>query len=203
MPAQELILKLYHIQAIRFGDFTLKSGIQSPIYIDLRLIISYPQLLKEIGKAMWDQIKECQFDLFCGVPYTAIPIATCLSLSHEIPLIMRRKEAKNYGLQKTLEGAFQPGQTCLIVEDLITSGSSILKTAEHLKQEGLLVKEAVVLIDREQGGKKNLAQQGYAVRSVLTLSELLDVLFRNGFIAESVVAKVQDFLASAVTGKKY
>lgn len=194
MNKSELVLKLYDIQAVKFGEFTLKSGITSPIYIDLRLIISEPSLLSAIGDEMWKLAHELQFDLLCGVPYTALPIATCISLRHNVPMIMRRKEAKAYGTKKAIEGIFKQGQRCLVIEDLITSGTSILETTQALEQEGIKVTDTVFLIDREQGGRQNLAAKGYRAHAVLTITEMLEILKQHQRLDDATVQKVQTFL---------
>ena len=94
--APSLTLALYQIGAIQFGEFKLKSGEITSIYMNLRKIISYPQILRDVSAAMWNKVSGSQFDLVCGVPYTALPIATCMSLTHDIPMVMRRKKKKNY-----------------------------------------------------------------------------------------------------------
>ena len=170
-----LATALYHIGAVQFGDFTLKSGQQSSIYINLRKIISYPLLLRLIANAMWEKVQHCSFDLICGVPYTALPIATCMSIDHDIPMIMRRKEKKEYGTKQMIEGVFAVGQRCLIVEDIITTGSSILETARDLEKEQLQITDVIALIDREQGGRSNLSQF-YQVHTLLTLRQILSSL---------------------------
>ena len=169
----QLIPQLFEIGAVRHGSFTLKSGTISPIYVDLRGTISYPKLLIEIAEALYKCVKNCSFDLLCGVPYTALPFATAISIRHTIPMVLRRKEKKEYGTGKILEGIFRKGDRCLIVEDVITSGSSILETTQDLRREGLHVEDAVVLVDREQGAVSNLANEGISVHSVLTLGQLL------------------------------
>jgi len=194
MNKEQLIEELHQIQAIKFGTFTLKSGIISPIYLDLRLIISYPHLLKMIAKALWERMHSLSYDVICGVPYTALPIATALSLTHDIPMIMRRKEAKDYGTKKIIEGVFQKGQTCLILEDVITSGASILETLEPLKQEGLKVKDILVVINREQGGKERLENKGLHVHALLTLSEIAQTLYESQQIDKEMLNKVKTFL---------
>lgn len=173
-----LIHALYNIGAIQFGEFTLKSGAISPIYINLRKIISYPKLLEQISNAIWTKISELSFDLICGVPYTALPIATCLSLNHQIPMVMRRKEKKDYGTKQLIEGVFKANQTCLIVEDIITTGGSILETAADLENEGLIIKQVVALVDRAQGGIKTLEKK-FPTNAILTLPQMLETLIHS------------------------
>jgi uridine monophosphate synthetase len=173
---QALVLNLYAIGAIKFGSFTLKSGAISPIYLDLRSIVSYPKLVKEVCATLHQKMKNLSFDCICGVPYTALPIASCLSVTHEIPMLMRRKEAKNYGTKKMIEGSIHPGQTCLIIEDVITSGGSVLETASPLQEEGVVVRDALVIIDREQGGRERLEGKGIRAHSLVSLSQVIQIL---------------------------
>ena len=194
MIQEKLIDGLFTIGAVKFGTFTLKSGIVSPIYIDLRLIVSYPNLLKDVAETMWEKIKDVETDCICGVPYTALPIATAISLAHNIPMIMRRKEIKDYGTKRAIEGVFSPGQRCIVIEDLITSGSSIFETVDPLKFEGLEVTDVVVLIDREQGGKQRLEGCGYRLHSVLPITKILHCLESNKQIASATVSEVTNFL---------
>jgi uridine monophosphate synthetase len=172
MNKAQMIGKLHQIGAIKYGDFTLKSGAKSSIYVDLRVLVSYPQILNEIANALWQQTSHLSFDHLCGVPYTALPIATCISIANNKPMLMRRKEAKAYGTKQMIEGHYQPEQSCLIIEDVITSGSSVLETTKDLTDVGLKPKYVAVVLDREQGGKQALEQAGYQVFNLLTLSEL-------------------------------
>lgn len=172
---QALSIELFHIGAIQFGHFQLKSGQWSPIYINLRKIIAYPQLLRRIAEAMWVSTQHCTYDLICGVPYTALPIATCISLDHNIPMIMRRKEKKDYGTKQSIEGVYQAGQRCLIIEDVVTSGGSLIETATELQQAGLVVDDVIALIDREQGGRNNL-RASFRFHHLLTLTEIFALL---------------------------
>lgn len=190
----ELILDLYKIEAIKFGAFKLKSGIISPIYIDLRLTISYPKVLNKIADSIWEQIKLLKFDIICGVPYTAIPFAGIIAATHNIPMVMCRKEPKEHGTKKMVEGCFASGQTCLVIEDLITSGASILETVESLEKCGLVVKDAGMLIDREQNGKNILASKGYNAHAVVTLSQILECLQQENKIDEITIESIKLFL---------
>lgn len=173
---ETIACRLYEIGAIQFGHFTLKSGQTSTLYIDLRRIISFPELLQQITAIMWEKIHTCQFDLVCGVPYTALPIATCMSLQHNIPMIMRRKEKKSYGTRQMIEGVYQAGQTCLVLEDIITTGGSILTTIDDLAACQILVKDIIVLLDRTTTSTEVADLSRYRVHSVLTMNVLLQIL---------------------------
>lgn len=171
MQRAELIQKLYEIGVVKRGNFTLKSGATSSIYLDLRLIVSYPKILQAVANHIWQAIKNVPTELLCGVPYTALPIATCISVQQNIPMLLRRKEPKNYGTKKMIEGVFQPGQSCLIIEDVITTASSVIETMDSLENEGLKVSHIAALIDREQGGREALAKRNCQLNSVFSLRD--------------------------------
>lgn len=141
-----------------------------------------------------------EFDNMCGVPYTALPIATCMSLEHQCPMLMRRKEVKDYGTKKAIEGAFSEGQTCLVVEDLVTSGASVMETVEPLAQVGLKVRDVVVLIDRQQGGEARLKSNDLRLHAVLPLSRVLKTLEATGKMSRDLVDTVKAFIAANQTG---
>lgn len=188
-----LVLDLYKIGAIQFGDYTLKSGHKTSIYINLRKIISYPDLLRRVAEAIWNEVKTCQFDHICGVPYAALPIATCVSLDHRIPMVMRRKEQKSYGTKQTIEGEFKQGESALIIEDVVTLGTSIIETGEALTEAGLTCTDVVAFIDREQGGK-SLLEKKYRTHFVLSLTHLLDILLESGLLTADEQTTIQQFL---------
>lgn len=134
----------------------------------------------------------------CGVPYTALPLATVICSTNQIPMLIRRKETKDYGTKRLVEGAVNPGETCLIIEDVVTSGSSVLETVEVLQKEGLKVTDAIVLLDREQGGRDKLQAHGIHLHSVCTLSKMLEILEQQKKIDAEMVERVKRFIQENV-----
>ena len=135
------------------------------------------------------------FDLICGVPYAALPMATAMSLESYIPLIIKRKEAKAYGTKKLIEGIYQKGQNCLLVEDVITSGKSLVETIAEVEQEDLKVSDIVVVLDREQGGKQLLESKGFNVHTLFNITEVCEILSEENMLTDEEVSRIKDFLA--------
>lgn len=197
-PQTDLILRLFDIGALKFGEYKLKSGLTSPVYVDLRVIISYPLVMQQVSDAVWNvsKVNQMSCDNVCGVPYTALPIATCISVQQNVPMIIKRKEAKDYGTKKMVEGVFKTNDNCLIIEDVVTTGSSVRETAECLRDHGLAVSNAIVLLDRDQGGKQELVKHGIKLASCFTLPQVLKVLHDNKKLDKAVVDKVNAFLSA-------
>lgn len=196
---EKFLLKSYELGIIKFGEFTLKSGILSPFYVDLRPLASSPELLSELSQLLLAMLKDCRHELICGVPYAALPMATAMSLESKVPLIIKRKESKNYGTKKMLEGIFTEGQRCVLVEDVITSGKSLLETIEEVEKEGLKVKDIVVVLDRQQGGKELLENKGYNVHTLFSIENVIDILYNHEFLNHSKVIKIKNFLKERPT----
>ncbi|XP_055609028.1 uridine 5'-monophosphate synthase-like [Uranotaenia lowii] len=197
---KELGLRLFEINAFKFGDFKMKVGINSPVYFDLRVIVSYPDVMETVAELLTEFIRKTKVDTgahLCGVPYTALPVATLISIKANKPMLIRRKEAKTYGTKKLIEGKFNAGDKCLIIEDVVTSGSSILDTVNDLRAEGLVVTDAIVVVDREQGGVQNTEEQGVRMHSLFTLSFLLNVLLDKGLIEDKTVQSVAKYIECA------
>lgn len=179
MKKEKIINKLFDIGAVKFGEFILKSGMISPIYIDLRILVSYPKVMEKVSDLIWSVLDGLEFDLIAGIPYAALPIASAISIKRKIPMIFARKEIKDYGTKKKIEGCYQKGDRCIIIDNLITTGDSKLETIKLFESEGLVIKDFAVLIDREQGGKETLEKKGYNLHSIIPITELLNTLFKN------------------------
>ena len=181
-----LIIGLAALGALQFGDFTLASGKRSSMYVDLRLLVSSPYLMQAAAAAYAKKLATLQCDRIAGVPYAALPIGMAVALASGVPLIYNRKESKSHGLGKDIEGLWQPGERVVIVEDVITTGGSIVSSAELFRAAGLIVEDAIVLLDRQQGGMENLQKAGIRVHSVLALGDVLDLLSETGHIPEEI-----------------
>ena len=197
-PTNQLTIQLtnhlFNTGCIQFGTFTLKSGLISPIYVDLRLLVSHPPLLREVARAMAEIARGLTFDRFAAIPYAGLPIGVALALEMNRPLIYPRREVKTHGTRRAIEGAFEPGETVLLIDDLITRGDSKLEATRPLEAAGLTVRDVLVLIDREQGGAEYLARHGYRLHAVLTLTQVLDVLKESAYITLAQCAEVLAYL---------
>lgn len=182
---------------IKFGSFTLKSGLISPIYIDLRQIISHPKLLSQVAESYQLLITKLQFTRIAGLPYAAIPIATAISLQGNYPMIYPRKETKTYGTKADIEGEYHQGETILIIDDLATTGGSKFEAIEKLTGVGLVVKDIVVLIDRQSGAKESLSQAGFNLHAVLTINELLDYWESTNKVDKDKIEETKAFLQNS------
>jgi uridine monophosphate synthetase len=189
-----LIRRLFEIGAIRFGVFTLKSGMESPFYIDLRVVISFPDVLESIGALMAAEIARCGADRIAGIPYAGLPLAVAASLAARLPLLYPRREEKGYGTRRRIEGLFEPGERVVLIDDIVTDGASKFEAIQPLEEAGLVVKDLVILIDREQGGRELLAAKGYDLHALLTISQCFDEWERAGLVDPAALRRSRDFL---------
>ena len=200
-PHKDLITGLADLGALQFGDFTLASGKRSSMYVDLRLLVSQPNLMQSAASAYARKLDLLECDRIAGIPYAALPIGMAVSLASGIPLIYNRKESKSHGLGKDIEGLWQPGERVVIIEDVITTGGSIVSSVELFRAAGLVVEDAIVLLDRQQGGVENLARVGIRVHSVLELGDVLDLLAKTGHIPAEILQTLSAYTRSGEGAK--
>lgn len=186
---EEIATELFKIGAIKFGQFTLKSGIQSPYYVQLRHLTSYPDLLFKVGKLLGDFIKENLPDVhkLVGVAYAGIPLVTAISIASGIPSCYTRKEVKGYGISNLIEGELKDGENVVLVDDLITDGKSKIETIEKIKNTGVKfnIEGIVVLLDREQGGRDILENYGLPLFSVMSITEVASWLNKKRLLSDN------------------
>lgn len=192
----DLALELYRIGAFKFGDFIYKSGTKGPIYLDLRLLISYPDIMKKVAKIYAYLLSDLNYDRLAGVAYAALPITSAISLEINKPWIFMRKEGlkKQYGLQKSLEGEFKPGEIAVMIEDLVNKATSLNEAISAMEKHGLKIKDTVVLIDYEKGGRQTLEQFGYRLHAFMTTKELVEIFHNQGKIDDTMHQRCLDFL---------
>ncbi len=183
-PYQSLILQLFDIGCLLFGEYVQASGATFSYYIDLRKIISNPQIFNQVLSAYGDIVQNLEFDRIAGIPYGALPTATGLALNLQRPMIFPRKEVKAHGTRRLIEGGFNPGEKVVVIDDILISGKSVMEGAEKLKSAGLIINDIVVFIDHEGGVKDRLADNGYRAHSVLSISEITNTLYEAGRITE-------------------
>jgi orotate phosphoribosyltransferase len=197
-----LVDELWKLGAIQFGDFTLgNTTVHSPVYINLRLLISNPVALRQAVEVMQDEVRALQsmrnpriapYDLVAGVPFGGLHLATAYSLLTGTPMIYLHP-AKN-GEGTVIEGMYRSGQTVLVIDDLITGGRSVLHTAARLESGDLIVEDALVLIDRQQGGREKLQREGINLVAILTLEAVLNYLGSSQKISAEWYYKSLEFL---------
>ncbi len=194
MGERELSLLLSYIGAVRFGEFTLKDGRLSPFYLDLRVLAAHPSVLAVVGRALAQRAQGIAYDRIAGIPYAGLPIAVAMALAANRPLIYPRKEAKEYGTRKLIEGEFRPGERVLVIDDVITSGSSKVEAIAPLREAGLIVEDVLVIVDREERGADVLAAARIRLHSVLRVRALLRHLAEAGAASEAGVRQALEFL---------
>lgn len=194
---------LFELGAIKFGDFTLgRSTIHSPIYVDLRVLLSNPSVLAAAARLIKQETRfeqarlkpKCQwFDLVAGVPFGGLHLATAFSLDTNVPMIYVRPNKEGFG-EPTIEGHHTPGQAVLIIDDLITRGRSVIQTTAMLRRAGLAVHDAIVLVDREQGAAHRLKLEGVNLIPILRLKVMLNLYAAEGLITDEQASQAFDYL---------
>ncbi len=191
----ELAADLLATGCVRFGRFTLKSGIVSPFYIDLRRLVGFPQTMQRVVAAYARVLADLEYDHLAGLPYAGLPIATAIGYELRRSMLYPRKEAKQYGTRVLVEGVFSAGDTAILIDDLATTGASKIEAIEKLSEAGLQVRDIVVLIDRNGSARIDLEGRGYRYHPVVELRTLLPHWQRSGAIFAEQIAAVETFLS--------
>ncbi len=171
MEKEELIQLLRDCEAIQFGRFVLTSGAISNYYIDIKKASSNPKILKKVAEAMKEYTKG--YDILAGMELGAVPIVVALSLLTEIPYVIIRKEERKHGTSKQIEGSEVKGKRILVIEDVTTSGSSVFKSVQIIRENQGIVDEVVVIVDRESGAEEKLQKIDINFIPLLSVSDIL------------------------------
>lgn len=185
---EDLCKILVRVGALKFGTFTLTNGHLSPYYINLRIVPSFPDVFVKIcsiySRLIEKEVGIASFKRFAGIPLSAIPYASCLSFNLKKPLVLVRKEVKEIGRERRIEGILMPGDRVLPVDDIITTGGNLSSTVKALRGEGAVVEKAVVLVDREEGGVEKLRNEGVTVYSLMSVAEAAETLYELNVLSK-------------------
>lgn len=193
---QKIAIALAKHRCVMVGEFKLTSGLMSPYYIDLRATPSHQDLFDLITSAYVAELKSLglSFDRIAGVATAGVPIGALVAYKLNKPFLYIRREERTHGTKSLIEGVINPGESILIVDDAITTGGSLLKAIEAIRERGGKVEYAMVLVDREQGGAQNLAKRGVKLISLMTASRLMQELYLKGFISKEDYEKVINYI---------
>jgi len=195
--AEDIVKRLFKLNAILFGEFTLTSGLKSPYYIDLRVIPSYPDDFIRVCDAYYEILANevGSFDRIAGVPTAGIPFATMLAYRFRKPLIYVRKEVeRGHGRGRIVEGVLNVNDRVVIIDDVATTGESLMLTAQSIISMGGRVEDAVVLVDREQGAEAKLMKMGIKLHSLIKISDAARILLDHGLISGELYNKILSYV---------
>ena len=193
---KEFAIFLYKNDIIKFGNFTLSSGKQSTYYIDIRLLPSYPhqyrKIIKNLQNLISEQIGLEKFDSLASVPTGGLVIASSLAIEIVKPLIYVRKKQKEHGTSKLVEGKTTKGMEILMIDDVATTGESVVNALKILKKEGMNMKHAYVIINRKEGADKLLESEGVRLHQITDILEITDILYKENLIDEQMLQSVKN-----------
>ena len=193
---KEFATFLYKNGIIKFGDFTLTSGKSSSYYIDLRLVPSYPHQFRKMIKNLQNLIIEKtgldNFDSLASVPTGGLVITSALAIEIVKPLIYVRNKPKEHGATKSIEGKISAGMKIVMVDDVMTTGTSVLNGIKQLKETGLSISDVYVVINRLEGADKALDDIGVQIHQLTDILEITNILFQEKLIDEEVFDKIKN-----------
>jgi len=191
---EKIAQALVDAEVVKFGEFTLASGDVSPIYIDLRVIPSFPDAFQIIAEELGKLASKIKFDKLAGAETAGIPYAAAIALTNNKPMIYVRKRPKRYGTQSSIEGVMNKDEKVVLVDDLATSGYSKVKFIDGIRADGGIVEDLIIVLDREQGCKEALAEKGVKVHCLITLKDLLKYMKSNEIITPEDYKQVLRYL---------
>jgi len=200
---ESLIISLHEMGAVQFGEFKLRSGDISPVYLDLRLLVDRPAVLRRVAHMMQALAANLTFDRLAAIPMAGLPIGVALSLTMDKPLIYPRPREKDYGISRYIEGTYKPGDTVLVIDDVVSRAHSKLEALRLLEAVHLKVTDLIVVVDRQMGGAEILEARGYRVHHVLTLQEILDTLLALGHMSEERHRFISAWLEESRSSNRY
>ncbi len=185
---------LVQANVVQFGEFTLASGIKSPIYVNLRVLPSYPEAMILVTDELSRLVKKMKVDIVAGAETAGIPLSTAISLKTKIPMVYVRKKPKGYGMNQLIEGELQKGQKVVLIDDMATNAFSKLNFVQGIRQAGGMIEDVVIVLDREQGGADALAKENVKLHSLITLKELLQYMKDSSLIDDTQYNEILDYL---------
>jgi orotate phosphoribosyltransferase len=189
----EMALFLLKSNSLKFGLFTLASGKQSPYYIDLRILQSFPNYFRLAVLALRDMINKgigSDFDCLGSIPTSGLVFASALGYEMLKPLIYVRKDSKPYGRSKTIEGYLKPGGKVLLIDDVATTGTSLSNAIKIIRENGAIVKDAVAIISRLEGAEEKLEDIDVRLISIATINDMVNVLHDKGLLDENTLEEI-------------
>ena len=197
---KEFATFLHEKGAIKFGDYTLASGKKSSYYIDLRLIPSFPHQFRKMVKHLQNDIIENigleNFDSLVSVPTGGLVIASALAIETVKPLIYVRSKPKDYGTSKLIEGSISKDMKVLMIDDVATSGGSVVNAIKDLKQEGVTITDAYVIVNRMEGASQALELEGVKMHQLTDIMEITKSLYEENLIPKDVLEKIESHISS-------
>ncbi len=193
---KEFTIFLFENKILRFGDFTLASGKKSPYYIDLRLVASYPhqfrKMIKNLQNLISDELGLDSFESIVSVPTGGLVIASALAIETVKPLMYVRNKPKDYGTTKSIEGKFSEGTKVVMIDDVATTGGSVINAIKILKEENIIIKDAYVIVNRSEGAEQALKEQGVKIHQIADMREMTEILHKEGKISDDILQQVKD-----------
>lgn len=192
----ELACKLYEVGVIKFGEFPLQNNVSSPVSVDLRLIPSYPDLMMSIVELLHAITADCSYVHVCGASIAGIPLASFTSAKYNTPLLLANLEELAKG-RSLVQGKFTEKDACLVIDDIATSGKGMLNMIEKLERTGITIKDVAVILNRQQEARRKLQNSGYTLHAIFTMSELIEILAKEGKLNPKMHETVKEYLIAS------